>query len=157
MIQVKNIIKLVFLTTLMLFSEVDMQTAVYDGADEMIRFDEKMNRMIDEHNAQIFEDEDMQVFENRVEDFEELENGYLLERTINDSNNTKVELSLNDRKLTILTEVTKKEKIVENDITSYETTTTNSSVSLFLPNDADEKSMEDTYKNGILKIKFRKK
>jgi len=157
MVQVKNITKLVFLTTIVLFSEVDMQTAVYDGADEMMRFDEKMNRMIEEHNAQIFEDEDMQVFENRVEDFEELENGYLLERKINDSNNTKVELSLNERKLTILTEVTKKEKIVENDITSYETTTTNSSVSLFLPNDADEKSMENTYKNGILKIKFRKK
>ena len=157
MVQVKNITKLVFLTTLVLFSEVDMQTAVYDGADEMMRFDEKMNRMIEEHNAQIFEDEDMQVFENKVEDFEELENGYLLERKINDSNNTTVEFSLNDRKLTILTEMTKKEKIVEGDMTSYETTTTNSSVSLFLPNDADEKSMEDTYKNGILKIKFRKK
>jgi len=157
MVQIKNVTKLVLLSNVLLYAEIDMQTAVYDSAEEMMRFDEKMNRMIEEHNGQIFEDEEMEIFENRIEDFEELKDGYILERKINNSKNTKIELSLKNRMLTISAEASKKEKIIQGNMTSYETTISNSKVSLFLPNDADENSMVNSYKNGILTIKFRKK
>jgi len=92
-----------------------------------------------------------------IVDFEERENSYVLEREIEDNNNTKIELSINNGLLTIETTVREQEALQTETGVSYETTISKSSTSLYIPNDADQDTMKDIYKNGILKVIFLKK
>ena len=157
----KNTIKVLFVSLffypLFLVSEVDLQTNVYDAADEMVAFDEKMNRLIAEHNG-ITEAEDQEMRENdkAIEDFLEIDNKYVLRYEVEDHNNTQIELSLKDKLLTIKRTKTVKNKIMLNNTVNYETTTTTATNSLYIPNDADEKSMKNSYENGLLIISFLK-
>ena len=157
----KHTIKILFLILslypLLLLSDVDLQTNVYDAADEMVAFDEKMNRLIAEHNG-ITEAEDQEMRENdkSIEDFLEIDNDYVLRYEVEDHNNTKIELSLKKRLLTVKSTKTVKNKTILNNIVNYETTTTTATNSLYIPNDADEKSMKNSYENGLLIISFSK-
>ena len=77
MIFKKITILLCFLTT-SLFSDIDLQKGIYDAAEEMMAFDEKMNRLIAEHNGVDYEKEEMST----IVDFEEKKDTYVLERNI---------------------------------------------------------------------------
>lgn len=147
---------LLLFCTLPLFSDINMQKGVYDAAEEMMRFDQKMNQLIAEHNQ--FDEEDTKAFEeSNVEDFEETRDGYVLKRNISESKRTKVAVSLDNRLLTISITKSEKEVVVIGDERSYETTMNRTSSSLYLPEDANEKSMKQQYRNGILEVKFLKK
>jgi len=152
-LSIKRVMTLLFLANMTLFAEVNLQEGVYDAAEEMMQFDEKMNRLIAEHNGVDYEKEKM----NTIVDFEEKENLYLLEREIEDNNNTQIELSINNGMLTIDTTVKEQEALQTETGVSYETTITKSSMSLYVPADADEDTMQEIYKNGILKVTFLKK
>lgn len=144
---------IVFLFTVPVFADINMQEGVYDSAEEMMRFDEKMNRMIAEHNQ-------IDLVENQnsaIEDFEETATGYRLKQYIDDSNSTEVKVFLEGKTLKVSTVSRKKEVIKIENETSYETTMSSSTTSLFLPEDADEKSMSYNYKNGILEVTLLKK
>jgi len=119
----------------------------------MMAFDEKMNRLIAAHNGEDYEEEQG----SSIVDFEEKENSYVLEREIEDSNNTKIELSINNGLLTIETTVREQEALETETGVGYETTMSKSSTSLYIPADADQDTMQDIYKNGILKVTFLKK
>jgi len=149
----KKIISLLFFCNLALFADSDLQKGVYDAAEEMMEFDEKMNRLIAEHNGVDYEKEKI----SNIVDFEEMQNAYVLERHIEDNNNTQIELSVKDGMLTIETTVREQEEIRTENETSYETTMSKSSSSLYIPKNADESSMSEEYKNGILKVTFLKK
>ena len=157
----KHTIKILFLISsfypLLLLSDVDLQTNVYDAADEMVAFDEKMNRLIAEHNG-ITEEEDQEMRKNdkAIEDFLEVDNGYVLRYEVEDKNNTQIELSLKEKLLTIKRTKTVKNKIITDNTANYETTTTTETDSLYIPNDADEKSMKNSYENNTLIISFSK-
>lgn len=153
----KNIIKTVVFMSITLSAEIDMQKGLYDAAEEMMAFDEKMNRLIAEHNG-IDEEEYAEMHKNdiAIEDFEEIENGYQLIHTVTDANNTKVTVALVDGVLTIEIVTRKKELILNAVEGGVETTIESSKQSLFIPNDADEGSMESSYLNGILKILLHK-
>jgi len=138
-------------------ADTDMQKGMYDAAEEMIKFDEKMNQAIAKHNQLDIEDEDEMRLNAMVEDFEEIEGGYLLKRDIPDSNNTKIAVKLEDGMLTITTTTMEQEGIDGKSVSGFETTISSSSMSLSIPNDADENRMERVYENGVLKIKFPKK
>ena len=148
-----KIIGLFLFSYLTLFAEVDLQTGVYDAAEEMMAFDEKMNKLIAAHNGEDYEEERV----SSIIDFEEKEDSYLLEREIEDNNNTKIELSINNGMLTIDTTVKEQEALQTETGVSYETTISKSSTSLYIPNDADQDTMQEIYKNGILKVTFLKK
>lgn len=152
-------IAIIILCSLAINADTDMQKGMYDAAEEMIRFDEKMNRAIIEHNQLDLEDE-MQM-SAMVEDFEETESGYILKRDIPDDNKTKIDVKVEDRMLSISTTTIEQEKIeditIDGDISGFETVMSSSSMSLSIPNDADENRMERSYENGVLKIKFPKK
>ena len=152
-LSIKRVMTLLFLVNMMLFAEVNLQESVYDAAEEMMQFDEKMNRLIAEHNGVDYEEEKM----NTIVDFEEKEKSYLLEREIEDNNNTQIELSLKDGMLTIDTTVREQEKLKTETGISHEMTITKSSMSIYIPADADEDTMQEVYKNGILKVTFLKK
>ena len=153
-IMIKKILKITLLMPLVLMAEVNMQESLYDAADEMIAFDNKMNKLIAEHNQ--YDDEDLEEMHKNdisIEDFEDTPTGYELNQKINDGNNTKVDVDVLDGILTI-TQVTKVRKAIEN---GFETTMSSSKVSLFIPNDADETKVQSDYVNGILKITISKK
>ena len=129
---------------------------MYDGAEDIIRMDEKMNRAIAQHN-QLTPEEDaqMRLNSNKIEDFQETENGYVLKKEIPDG--AKVDVKIEDGMLVILTTITQKEKSKTDLNISYTTTITTSEESLPIPHDANEGSMQQKNKNGILEINFYKK
>jgi len=138
-------------------ADTDMQKGMYDAAEEMIKFDEKMNQAIAKHNQLDIKDEDEMRINAMVEDFEEVEGGYLLKRDIPENNNTKIAVKLENGMLSIITTTMEQEGINDKSVSGFETTMSSSSMTLFIPNDADEKRMERVYENGVLKIKFPKK
>ena len=157
--KIKNIKKLyllIFLSSIS-FSEVDLQTGVYDAAEEMMAFDNKMNQLIKEHNQVMFDDEDLELEEIKVEDFEEQKESYVLEKTISESHNKKVEVKVLNGLLSVIIKSIESDKLVVDGITSHETTMSGSTMSLFIPVDADENQMKYSYRDGILKIVLPKK
>ena len=148
----KIYIMLLFLGNIALFADTDLQRSVYDAAEDMMKFDEKMNLLIAKHNGVEYTKENS----NNIMDFEERENSYVLERTIEDNNNTQIELSLKERLLSIEVTVREQKEIKTEAGVGYETTMTQSTTPLYLPKNADETTMQDSYKDGILKITFQK-
>ena len=150
-----KITPLLFLfNSLPLFADIDMQKGMYDSAKEMMAMDEKMNRAIREHKKSDPKwDESIELKVMSVHDFEEKKNSYVLEREIDDVNQTKVDVKLENGQLTISTTTT----VIEKTEFSESKTINSSSSSLSIPNDADETQMEQSYKNGLLKITFPKK
>ncbi len=152
--ELMKIVKLLVLIPLLLSAEIDMQRNIYDGADEMMAFDKKMNKLIAEHNQ--YDDEDLEEMHKNdisIEDFEDTATGYELNQKIEDANSTKVAVAVSDGVLTITTD--KKVRVaIEN---GYETTITSSKVSLFIPHDADESRVQHNYIDGFLKITIPKK
>jgi len=134
-----------------IYGEVSIEEGIYEAADEMMRFDNKLNRLIAEHNGIDLDDEDVNI----INDFEETKNGYRLIENID--NKSQVVVSLKNRVLTITIVKSEKSVTLINGEESYEITKSESQSSLFLPSDADEESMQKEYRNGILKIEFLKK
>ncbi|CAA6799304.1 MAG: Unknown protein [uncultured Sulfurovum sp.] len=151
--KIKYFIIVSSLSTVGLIAEVNLEENVYSAAEEMMAFDEKMNRLIAQHNGIEYNEDETRI---KIEDFEETQNGYRLERKIHDSNNTKIELTVKNEILTISTTKETKEKTVDKHGSSYETTTSQSTTSLYLPNDVNPETMEESFKDGILKIQFQK-
>ena len=144
-----KIVKLMILVPLLLSAEVDMQKSMYDAADEMIEFDNKLNKLIAEHNQ--YDDEDLEEMHKNdisIEDFEDTSTGYALNQKIEDANNTKIDVDVSDGVLTITTE--KRVRVAIKN--GYETTMSSSKSSLFIPNDADESKIKSQYTNGFLTI-----
>ena len=151
---IKAISLLFIFNSLPLLADIDIQKGMYDSAQEMMAMDEKMNRAILEHEKLNPNwDESIELKVISVQDFEEKEKSYVLEREIKDGNQTKVDVNVENGKLTISTTTT----VVEKTEFSESETTDSSSTSLFIPHDADETKMEKSYENGILKIRFPKK
>jgi len=157
----KHIIKILIvglIGSIPIYAETNMQKGIYNAAEEMIEFDNKMNRAIAEHNKIDLEDEvEKNLINSMINDFKEVDGGYLLKRNILYPDSTKVEVKLEDGMLTISTTTVEKEvRDNEQNVTS-ETTLSSTSASLFIPNDADDTKMQKSYKNGILEIRFPKK
>ena len=149
---IKIYIIFLLLGNVTLFADINLQKSVYDSAEDMMEFDEKMNRLIAKHNGVEYEKEKS----SNIMDFEEQENAYVLERDIEDNNNTQIELSLEDRMLSIEITIREQKKIKTETGISYETTMTQSTIPLYIPQNANENTMQESYKNGILKITFQK-
>ena len=150
-----NSILLMILFSSLLFAEINVQTEIYDAAEEMIQFDEKMNRAIIEHNQINPQDADeMRLKAMAINDFSETPSGYILERTIENPNETEVKVEVKEDVLFISTKTLDKD-FFNQELNNTEITTMSSmSVSLFIPNDADKEKMQEKYENGLLTITF---
>jgi len=137
---------------------IDIKKNIYDGAEDIIRMDEKMNRAIAEHN-QISHEEDAKMHLNisKIEDFEEIDDAYILKKEILDANDTEVDVKIEKGMLIISTTTKEKEKGVNESNTTIITTVSSSEISLFIPINANSEAMRQKYENGILEIKFPKK
>ena len=149
-------------STTLLFAEIDIQTNIYDAAEEMIAFDEKMNKAIAKHNQMSEEEEDEALLNSMmINDFEESITGYKLEKEIANFDSNEISVNIQGNLLVISLKSTDKEihkkKIhkEELNITEIETISSLES-SLIIPDDADTSQMTQTFKNGILTITFPK-
>jgi len=155
---VKTLLKIAIILNISpVYAQSNMQKGIYDAAEEMIRFDEKMNQAIAEHNQFSIEDEEEMRLNSMVEDFEETKNGYRLERTIPNPKNSDVLVKLDEGTLTISITTTENSTLDAETNISFESSISSTTVSLFLPTDADENKMQKTYQNGVLTITFPKK
>ncbi|CAA6803009.1 MAG: Unknown protein [uncultured Sulfurovum sp.] len=153
----KKIMFMAFLTPLVAFSEINLQKEIYDAAEEMMKFDEKMNQIIAEHNNIAYDgDEDLEFSNVSIDDFREVVNGYELRKDINDTN-VKVKVKTKDSLLTISLLTKEVKELVYEGETGTETIMSSSSIALPIPNDADENKLISTYSDGILIIKLPKK
>lgn len=147
-----KIFLITFLST-QLFAELSIQERIYDAAEEMIRFDEKMNQAIREHN-QINDEDEMDLETMQVNDFLETPNGYLLEQEIENYEETEVNVEIQNDLLVISTKTVDKD-FFTTELNSTETTILSSlSVSLLIPHNADKGKMQKSYSNGLLTIIF---
>jgi len=146
---------LIGITATQLFAEIDIQKNIYNAAEEMIRYDEKMNQAIIKHNQLEQKDVDeMRLDTMMINDFIETPTGYLLQRNIEEHLQSEVKVEIQDAILIISTKTFNKD-FFNTELNNTEVTTVSSmSVSLLIPNDADVSKMEESYKNGILSITF---
>ena len=147
------------LLTVPLLSEISLQENIYDAANEMVRFDEKMNRAIAEHNQEYLGeektfDEEMTIeAPSDINDFEETEDGYKLILHFENINKNQIKTEINNNILTITRTIRERKKIASTDISTIES----SIISILIPNKANQEKMEKKYQNGTLKITFNKK
>lgn len=149
---------LVALLSSVLFAEIDIQKNIYDAAEEMIRFDEKLNQAIRAHNQLDGKDEDETYLKSMtINDFTETPTGYILEQKIENHTETELKVEIKEGLLIIST------KMLDKDFFSHEfnnteiTTISSMSVSIFIPNNADEDQMQEKYENGLLTINLPRK
>ncbi len=134
-------------------AEENLQTTIYDGAEEMIRFDEKLNQAIREHN-QIDNEDEIDLDNMQVNDFLETPQGYLLEQEIENYEETEVNVNIENDLLIISTKTLDKD-FFSTELNNTELTTVSSlSLSLIIPNNADQNKMQKKYENGKLTIIF---
>ena len=145
-------------STTLLFAEIDIQTSIYDAAEEMIAFDEKMNKAIAKHNGySAEEDADMRMESMQINDFEERENSYILEQEVPNIEETNIEVKVVGN-LLLISSISIEEENFKNDLNITKSkTTTSFTTSLFIPNDADETKMTKSYENNKITIIFPKK
>ena len=151
-ISIKCYIIIFFTGNIPVFADINLQKGLYDAAEDIMDFDEKLNRLIAKHNGVEYKKEDS----SDIMDFEEKEYSYILERKIEDDNNTQIEITLVERILSIEITVREQIEIKTEAGVSQETTLTQSITPLYLPQNADENTMQDSYRNGVLKITFKK-
>jgi len=130
--------------------------SMYEGAKEVEMLNKAMESGMREHNIRaepILVESTEAIMENSpIQEFEERENQYYLERTIEDSKQTKVSVSINGNMIKIETKTTKKEHTSLPNGISESTFNSSSTEELSLPYDADMRALKKEYKDGILKI-----
>jgi len=151
-----------------LYAIVNMEEEIYAPAAEMQMLDDAMNRGIEEQRQRNLQKpmvimEDSSFFSDDSVGFQLVGKEYVLEKQIEDINNTEVKTKLQNRFLTI-TETQRIEEVsIEESVTLGATSNTKkyfkstSSETLSLPQDADEKTFKSTYENGLLKITIQQK
>lgn len=139
------------------FADINLSKGIYEAAEEMMRFDEKMNQAIAQYNGFDAHDDEEMRLHDRVHDFEEIEDGYRLEHEVEDVENSTLHVDVQDGMLMIKTTTVDKAFMSFELNSSHATTMSSYSFALFIPNDADIGRMEKSYINGVLKIIFPKK
>lgn len=160
-------ISLLMLNTTVAFAVLDVEQEIYAPAAEMKMLDDAMNRGIEEQRQRnaskpmIIEDD--ASFNAPMLEFILDGDEYRLEKRVTDVSNTKIKTKLENRMLTV-TEIKKIEEVVIEDSVTLGSSSTKkeyfestTSETLSLPHDADEKTFESHYENGLLQVKIKKK
>jgi HSP20 family molecular chaperone IbpA len=161
------------LTTLVLFSATMLSASelsdidrlnlkyMYEGAKEIEMLNRSMEAGMREHNLKVqpisTESEERIIDNTPIEDFQDLGDKFYLERTVEDSQNSKVKVTIQGDMLRISTTTTKKEQISTVHGTTESSYSSNSVEELTIPLDADISKMKKVYRDGVLKITIPKK
>ena len=156
-------------TTALLFTSLGFATDVdslnlksmYEGAKEVEMLNRAMEAGMREHNQPrepILVETTQEVMENTaIEEFQELDDKYYLERVIDDSKNTNVMVTTSGNMVKIETKTTKKEHTSTVNGMSESSFSSSSTEELSLPYNADVSQLTKEVKDGVLKISVPKK
>lgn len=163
MSKINFIVSLVVLGTLTINADsMNLEEQMYAPARQMEMLNDSMNRGIEEQrqknreNPIVFED-DKAFHEAPMVDFVEKENSYVLEEHVEDTNNTKVNVSVSGNTLSISMKTTKKDTMKSGNSSSSSSYTSTTSKTMTLPSDADGGKMQHSYENGILQVTVPKR
>ncbi len=165
------ILKLTLLSTTILFAKspsselTDLDRLnlkyMYEGAKEIDMLNRSMEAGMKEHNQKIqpvLTTKSENIIDNTpIDSFQDLGDKFYLEKHIENSKDTKVEVSIVNDTIKIITTTIKKEnKITDNGMieSSYSSSTTEE---IPIPFNADISKIKKEYKDGILIISISKK
>ena len=135
--------------------------SMYEGAKEVEMLNKAMEAGMREHNQPrepILVETSEEVLEHTpIEEFQELDNKYYLERVIEDSKNTEVVVSTHGNMVKIETKTTKKEHKSTPNGMSESSFSSSSTEELSLPSNADLRGLTKEIKDGVLKISVPKR
>ena len=160
----KNLIIAIILgTSIFVHAEnMHLEENMYAPARDMMAMDAAMNKKIEERRALnranpiVFKD-DKSFHEAPIAELVEHNNSYVLEQTIEDASETKIEVNVVGNMLNIKSTTTTKDSISTGNSSSSSSYISTSTQSMTLPFDADGQGMEHQYLNGILKVTLPKK
>lgn len=159
---------LLLLNQTTLLAIVDVEKEINEPVAEMKMLDDAMNKGIKEQrerNARkpMIIEESVSFHELPMLEFVDQGDKYVLEKSVEDINNTEVKTKLENNSLTV-TEIRKIEEVeIEDSVAlggnSRQSKYFESTISetLSLPANADAKSLTSEYKNGLLKVIVNKK
>jgi len=164
----KQIFTIISILSVSSWALLDIEREINEPLAEMKMLDDAMNRGIKEQRERnaarpIFIEDEISFHEMPMLDFILEGNTYVLEKSVEDTSNTKITTKLEHRMLTI-TEIKKIEEVIlaEEAILGMSTTEkkyfeSTTSETLSLPHDANEKTFLSHYSNGLLKVTVRKR
>ena len=156
------------LTTMSTLAINDIEKEINEPVAQMKMLDDAMNKGIKEQRERnaarpMIIADDKSFHELPMLEFVEQGKMFVLEKSVEDIDNTKITTKLENRMLTI-TEVRKIEEVILAEEVTLGVSTTEKkyfestiSETLSLPRDADEKSLMSVYKNGLLRVTLEKK
>jgi HSP20 family molecular chaperone IbpA len=153
---------ILLLLTLTFASDVDSMNlkSMYEGAAEVEMLNKSMEAGMREHNQQvqpILTETTEHIIDNTpIASFQELENKYYLEKQIEDSKNTKVEVSVNANVIKITSTTTKKEHTLKDNGLAESVYSSSTVEELPIPSNANMQKMKKEYKDGVLIISIPK-
>ncbi len=134
---------------------------MYEGAKEIDMLNRSMEAGMREHNQKmqpvLTTKSESTIDNSPMDSFQDLGDKLYLEKHIEDSKNTKVDITIVNDMVKIVTTTTKKEhKITANGMaeSSYSSSTTEE---IPIPFSADISKLKKEYKNGVVKISIPKK
>ena len=165
------ILKFAILTTTILFAKspsselTDLDRLnlkyMYEGAKEIDMLNRSMEAGMREHNQKtqpvLTTTNETTIDKTPIDTFQDLGDKFYLEKHIEDSKDTKLEVSIVNDMVKIVTTTTKKEnKITDNGMaeSSYSSSTTEE---IPIPFSGDVSRLKKEYKDGVLKISIPKK
>ena len=166
--KIKEVLSLLLIGSVSSWAIVDVEKEINEPLAEMKMLDDAMNKGIKEQRERnaarpMIMGDEISFHEMPMLEFVLKNNTYVLEKNVDDMNNTKITTKLENRMLTI-TEVKKIEEVILSEEVTLGVSTTGkkffestTSETLSLPNDADEKSFLSVYKDGLLRITIEKK
>jgi HSP20 family molecular chaperone IbpA len=148
--------------SLCLQADMNLEENMYAPARDMMAMDAAMNKKIEEKRQQnrdnpiVFKD-DKSFHEASVPEFVEENNSYVLEQTIEDATQTKVEVTMAGNMLNIKSTTTTKDSMSTGNSSSSSSYISISTQTLSIPSDADATGMKYQYTNGVVKVTLPKK
>jgi len=149
---------LLLFTTLGFATDVDSLNlkSMYEGAREVEMLNRAMEAGMREHNQPrepILVETTQEVMDKTpIEEFQELDDNYYLERVIPDAKDTEVVVTTYGNMVKIETKTTKKEHKSTPNGMSESSFSSSSTEELSVPNDANLNGLTKEFKNGVLKI-----
>ena len=135
--------------------------SIYDGAEEVEMLNRAMEAGMQEHNQPrepiVIETTQEIIDTTPIQEFQELDDKFYLERVINNPKDTKITVTTYGNMVRIETQTTQKEKQITPNGVSQSSFSSSSMQELSLPNSADMSKLTKEFKDGILKISVPKR
>lgn len=153
----------ILFTTLSYASDIDSLNLkyMYEGAEEVKMLNRSMEAGMREHNQKVqpvvTQTTEHILDKSPIDSFQELDKSFFLEKKVEDSKNTTVQVTVLGDMIKITTSTTKTKHVTTDNGMTQSSYSSNSVEEIPIPLNADATKMTQEYKNGVLKISIPKK